>query len=412
MEAHPITAFSARLHQVLDEVMAGSAAGLSGESAGDAAVLLAKAESRISALRLRVLEQAQREDACTGQQAVSEGWWAGAASVEHRRSRKDFTLAKSLGTELHRTETALAAGEVTAAQAEVIADAIRALPASVGREGREKAELHLLEQAAEFNPQQLKRLGKHLIDVIDPDAAEARLAKQLEAEERRAARDCFLQVFADEKGVTRFRGAIPTLAGDQLLTALNAFASPRRPDPYAREDSTGKKVANAELLGQAFVELIGRYPTERLPQSGGVNATILVTMSIETLLGGLESADLLTGHQLSPAEARRLACEAGLVPVVLGGDSQPLDYGRSKRFHTPGQRRLVFARDKTCRAEGCEIPANWCHVHHEDPWLHGGPTSVEKGLTLCSRHHTAAHEPRHQTTRAPDGRLRFTRLRT
>ena len=97
---------------------------------------------------------------------------------------------------------------------------------------------------------------------------------------------------------------------------------------------------------------------------------------------------------------------------MLGGDSQPLDYGRTKRFHTPGQRRLIFARDKTCRAEGCEIPANWCHVHHEDPWLQGGSTSVEKGLTLCSRHHTAAHDPRYQTGQQPDGRLRFTRIQT
>ena len=158
--------------------------------------------------------------------------------------------------------------------------------------------------------------------------------------------------------------------------------------------------------------MISRYPAGNLPQSGGVNATVMVTMSLDTLLGGMESADLLTGHQLSPSEARRIACEAGIVPVVLGGDSQPLDYGRTKRFHTPGQRRLIFARDKTCRAEGCEIPANWCHVHHEDPWLRGGPTSVKKGLTLCSRHHTAAHDPRYQTSRQPDGRLRFTRIQT
>ena len=212
--------------------------------------------------------------------------------------------------------------------------------------------------------------------------------------------------------MTHFKGAIPTLAGDQLRTALNAFASPRRPNPYAREDSNGKQVANAELLGQAFVEMISRYPAGNLPQSGGVNATIMVTMPLNTLLGGMESADLLTGHQLSPAEARRLACEAGIVPVVLGGDGEPLDHGRTKRFHTPGQRRLIFARDKTCRAEGCEIPANWCHVHHEDPWLSGGSTSVEKGLTLCSRHHTAAHDPRYKTTRQPDGRLRFTRIQT
>ena len=279
----------------------------------------------------------------------------------------------------------------------------------MGPEGREKAELHLLEQAADFGPRKLKLLGRHLVDVIDPDAAEARLAAALEAEERKAARSCFLQIFADEHGATHLRGAIPTLAGDQLLTALNAFASPRRPDPYNREDATGKKVANADLLGQAFVEMISRYPVGQLPQTGGTNATILVTMSIQTLLGGLESADLLTGHQLSPAEARRLACEAGIVPVVLDGDSQPIDHGRTKRFHTPGQRRLIFARDKTCRAEGCEIPANWCHVHHENPWSQGGPTSVATGLTLCARHHTAAHDTRHQTTRQPDGRLRFNR---
>ncbi len=412
MEAHPITAFSTRLHQVLDEVMTGSPAGLDAGSAGDAAVLLARAEARISALRLRLLDQARREETLTAHQAVSEGWWAESASTDHRRARRDFKVAGWLNGDFHRTEAALAAGEVTQAQAEVIVDAVRALPSSVGPEGRDKAELHLLEQAAHFGPKKLKLLGKHLIDVIDPDAADERLAAQLAAEERKASRDCFLQIFADEHGVTHLKGAIPTLAGDQLLTALNAFASPRRPDPYVREDASGRKVANAELLGQAFVELISRYPAQNLPQSGGVNATVLVTMSIETLLGGLESADLLTGHQLSPAEARRLACEAGIVPVVLGGDSQPLDSGREKRFHTAAQRRVIFSRDKTCRAEGCEIPASWCHVHHEDPWLQGGRTSVEKGLTLCARHHTAAHDPRYEAARQPDGRLRFTRIRT
>ena len=59
----------------------------------------------------------------------------------------------------------------------MIVDAVRALPATVGPEGRDKAELHLLEQAAEFNPKQLKVLAKHLIDVIDPDAADERLAE-------------------------------------------------------------------------------------------------------------------------------------------------------------------------------------------------------------------------------------------
>ena len=71
MEAHPITAFSTRLHQVLDEVLAGSTGGLDAGSAGDAAVLLSKAEARISALRLRLLDQARRADTISAHEAVT-----------------------------------------------------------------------------------------------------------------------------------------------------------------------------------------------------------------------------------------------------------------------------------------------------------------------------------------------------
>ncbi len=264
MEAHPTVWFATRLHQVLDEVVTGSAAGLDGTSAADAAVLVARAESRLSALRLRLLDQARREEDSSAEQAVSEGWWADASSVDHRRARKDFKVASWLNADFHRTEAALAAGEVTQAQAEAIVDAVRALPASVGPEGREKAEQHLLEQAGDFGPKKLKVLGKHLVDVIDPDAAEARLAAQLEAEERAAQRSCFLKVYADEHGTTHVKGAIPTLAGDQLLTTLNAFASPRRPEAYAREDATGR-LALRPAPHRSPRHPLHHHPTTRRP---------------------------------------------------------------------------------------------------------------------------------------------------
>ncbi len=412
MEAHPVAWFATRVHQVLDEVMAGSTNGLSGESAGDAAILVARAEARLSALRLRLLDQAHREDVSAASESVTEGWWAHAATIDHRRARRDLRMSQWLAGDYRCTEAALAAGEVSAAQAEVIVDALRSLPPSIGPEGRAKAEQHLLEQAEEFGPKQLRHLGRHLIDVIDPDAADERLAAQLATEERAADQRCFLQMYDDGKGTTHLKGALPTLAGDQLRTMLNAFASPRRPEAYDRDDPDGARLPNAVLLGRAFVEMMQRYPADRVPESGGLNATVMVTMSLETLLGGLSSAELLADHQLSPAEARRLACEAGILPVVLGGDSQPLDHGREKRFHTPGQRKVIFARDRTCRAEGCEIPANWCHVHHLTPWSKGGSTSVDDAMALCSRHHTAAHDTGYEATRTVDGRLRFTRIRT
>jgi hypothetical protein len=408
--SHPVRWFASRVHEVLDEVTTASTAGLSAQQAGEAAVQVARAEARLAALRLRLLDEAHRGEVGEGSASTTAGWWARAATIDRPRARREVKLAGWLTGQFARTDVALAVGTVSAAQAEVIVDAVRALPASVGPDGCEKAEQHLLEQAAHFGPKELKILGKRLLDVIDPDAADERLAARLEAEEAAASRRCFLEVYDDGDGTTHGRFAIPTLAGDMFRTALNAFASPRRPDGYDRGGG-GDGVSNAELLGRAFVEMIERYPADRIPQSGGLNATVLVTIPVDTLLGGLESADLLTGHQLSPGEARRLACEAGILPQVLGGSSQLLDYGRERRLHTTGQRKVIHARDKTCRAEGCDIPAHWCHVHHLTAWSLGGRTNVDDAAALCSRHHTTAHHPGYETTRAPDGQLRFTRIR-
>ncbi len=174
--SHPVTYFADRVHEVLDEITMVSTAGLSAHSAGKAAVQLARAEARIAALRLRLLDKADRADVGKQTASSTEAWWAQAATVDRSRARRDVKLADWLTTEFHRTEIALAAGTVAAAQAEVIVDAVRALPSGVGPEGREKAELHMIELADRFGPKELKVLGRRLLDVIDPNAADARLA--------------------------------------------------------------------------------------------------------------------------------------------------------------------------------------------------------------------------------------------
>ena len=54
--------------------------------------------------------------------------------------------------------------------------------------------------------------------------------------------------------------------------------------------------------------------------TGGVSATVVVTMTVDTLMGGLKAAQLDTGHRISPGLARRLACRAGIIPAVLGAE--------------------------------------------------------------------------------------------
>ena len=114
---------------------------------------------------------------------------------------------------------------------------------------------------------------------------------------------------------------------------------------------------------------------------------------------------------ISAAEARRLACTARIIPAVLGGKSEILDVGRGQRLFTKAQRRALLLRDKTCRAEGCDIPGAWCEAHHLVPWSQGGSTDLKDGALLCSKHHHRAHDSTYDMTRHTNGDIRFTRRR-
>ena len=67
-----------------------------------------------------------------------------------------------------------------------------------------------------------------------------------------------------------------------------------------------ERVPGPERMGRAFGELIERYPTEKVPAAGGVNATVVVTMDLETLVGGLRAASLDTGERISADQARKV----------------------------------------------------------------------------------------------------------
>jgi len=162
-------------------------------------------------------------------------------------------------------------------------------------------------------------------------------------------------------------------------------------------------------MGRALCEWIERYPTDRLPHAGGVSATVVVTIPLETLLGGLAPGVLDTGTGISPSQARRLACEAGIIPLVLDGHSQPLDIGRRRRLHTTAQRLAIAQRDKTCTTQGCDWPPGLCHTHHNHPWATGGTTTVNDGRLLCPKHHARAHDPHYKMTQLPGGKVAFTR---
>jgi hypothetical protein len=122
---------------------------------------------------------------------------------------------------------------------------------------------------------------------------------------------------------------------------------------------------------------------------------VTVNLDLEQLKQNLETAapgTLSTGSRLSAGEVRRLACQMGIIPKVLGTQSAVLDQGRSARLFTPPQRLSLAERDLGCAFPGCDRPPGWCEAHHLDHWARdNGPTTVENGALLCAFHHREVH---------------------
>ncbi|MBK8732615.1 MAG: DUF222 domain-containing protein [Actinomycetales bacterium] len=173
----------------------------------------------------------------------------------------------------------------------------------------------------------------------------------------------------------------------------------------------------AHRRGRALTELIEHLDTEKL--TGKVASTVIITMTAEQVMGAAKAAKLQqtildatgtlidmapssgaattdTGQLISASAARRIACNAGILPVVLGGLGHVLDVGRQERFFTEHQRTALATIYETCAAQDCDRPYAWSELHHEDPWSKGGLTDLDKAIPLCGFHHRKMHDPAYQ----------------
>ncbi|MFL6166587.1 MAG: HNH endonuclease signature motif containing protein [Ornithinibacter sp.] len=89
-----------------------------------------------------------------------------------------------------------------------------------------------------------------------------------------------------------------------------------------------------------------------------------------------------------------MACDAALVPHVLGSAGEDLDLGRVVRLFTRAQRRRLWRRDRCCTFPGCAAPGSWTRAHHVLHWADGGLSDVDNAALLCQRHHTVVHTRR------------------
>lgn len=423
-QCHPVADFADRLLARLEGLRQSPVPvwSMSPQDKQHTLTTLATAQAQLEAMRLEVLLAADRDEAAIDPGDRNAADWTARATRQTRASaRADLTLAEDLDERYPVVGAGVRAGMVRVDQARAILRGLNLLPTSgefaVDADQRRRAEEHLVDLADSHDAKALEQLARRIYSVVCPEHADHYEGRMLEAEEARAARKVTLEMHEDHQGVVHGRFRLPRLHGHMLCKQLQAIMSPLRPDAPDTCDAAAERTERDSRplpvrRGEALCELIERTSASDLPQTGGGDATVIVTMTLPDLLGQLDRAGVATldtGTRISAAEARRLACHHRVLPMVLGGDSVVLDQGRSKRLHTKHQRLALYATQTHCSAEHCDVPASMCQAHHDHSWQHGGHTDTTTGRLLCGPHHRRLHDPRIEHRTTPDGKIQFHR---
>ncbi|GGO74302.1 HNH endonuclease signature motif containing protein [Nocardioides deserti] len=408
--AHPVCRAVAKFHKKVATTADARLWSMSDTEVAEALLEATRLRARVEALELRLAAEADRRAVGDKVGATdTASWWGHETKQDRAAAKRRMRLAESLDRHAP-TSAALAEGAISTDHARVITECVDRLPDDLDDASiPERAEKHLLHEALDLDPKSLAILAKHVLTVVAPEIGEERDARALEREEREARANAWLTMAPDGKGSYRGKFSIPTMQGAMLKKMLLAFAAPKHQAATRDEDApeVAERRPSPERMGDAFCELIERLPADKLPQLGGLNASIIVLLDFTGLKSDIGRAVLETGEPISASLARRMACEAGLIPAVLGSRSELLDLGRTARLFNGAQRLGLVITQRVCTAVGCDWPAHLCHAHHDDSWFTGGKTDMKNARLLCPKHHARIHDPRFETTIHPDNQVTF-----
>jgi hypothetical protein len=298
------------------------------------------------------------------------------------------------------------AGRIGVPQARTISKVMAQLPERVSPTQQRAAEALLLGHAEVSTPEELAALAPAVVEQVCPELAEDREGEQarLEARAKRARMRRGLSFHRDGDGSVLLRGSLPEVEAAPFIKLIDAYvesdrrAGRERFDPLAESRTADQRRADALL-----VLVAAHQRSRRAPGVAGDRPRVVVTMREQDLRERAEQAGVLeAGERIGAGDLRRLCCDADLMPVVLGGESEILDVGQTKRLVTPGIRKALAVRDAGCAFPGCDVSEVRCDAHHILPWWSGGPTTLENLVLLCPHHHQLVEPARFWSGARPD----------
>lgn len=220
----------------------------------------------------------------------------------------------------------------------------------------------------------------------------------------------------NDADITEYRLGLTPAQAATLEAAIGPLSQPAPNDVTGERDLRPAEQRRAEALAAVCTRVSGEDAAAK-SSPAGASTTLHVAMTLDDLKDKLHAHDGEAGPEansandgagrcgrvmvsraqatiLAPSVVRQLACDADIIPIVLGSDGEILDVGRGVRLFTRGQRRAMWHRDKTCTYPGCNMPAGWVQAHHLIHWVDGGPSDLANAALLCQRHHTQVHDQR------------------
>jgi len=214
-----------------------------------------------------------------------------------------------------------------------------------------------------------------------------------DAERAESQRAVYLSQSID--GVGDLKGMLTPEQYHTVKTALDAHGDPGNLDTDDHRTPAQRRADSLVDIHRFWLD-----HNDDVQTSGGEKPHITVTVDYRQLTGELKQLPEIAGFPVTPDTARRLTCDAGIIPMVLGSDAEPLDIGRKTRSIPPAIRRAIEQLYNGCGWTGCDVPLSWCDIHHKKHWADGGTTSVSNSIPYCRKHHIVEHA-KDETGRGP-----------
>ena len=271
------------------------------------------------------------------------------------------------------------AGSITVRHVDVLATAIATLEPVVAVDLLAD-EAALVDFARRATPETFAACLRQRIDLLRADGGMPRLERQ--------RRDSRAHCTTDpDSGMYRLFAELDPERGTAITQAIQA-----RMDRLYQTAGATDGLTPQQVRAQALFELITRSG-----DGDGCGFEVLVIVDHHSLVSGVHPGtvcETAEGIRLPISHVQSLCATATITTAILDADGKALAVGRCERVANRPNGGPCGRCTARCVHPDCDVPFDRCHIHHVQPWDHGGGTDLDNLVPVCHRHHHQIHDQR------------------